>query len=82
LDDEEVIWHVTQKSLNNWIENDHAAHKRLPRYMCGIRDLCAVRATSKGSESVRAIREVQLDVAIWSVAREITLTENIIKVAA
>ncbi len=57
LGPEDAIRHVTRKHLNNRIESDHSALKRLLRPMRSFRDISSGKATLKGIETCRAIRK-------------------------
>ncbi|MFN6006296.1 MAG: DDE-type integrase/transposase/recombinase [Paracoccaceae bacterium] len=48
LGPEDAIRHVTRTHLNNRIESDHAALKRLLRPTRGFRDPSSAKATLKG----------------------------------
>ena len=52
---EEVI-HVTRKGLNNRIESDHAALKRITDPEKGLSSLSTAKATLKGIEAIRMIK--------------------------
>ena len=52
---EEVI-HVTRKGLNNRIESDHAALKRITDPGKGFQSLRTAKATLKGIEAIRMIK--------------------------
>jgi transposase, IS6 family len=78
----DAIRHVTRKHLNNRIESDHAALKRLLRPMRGFRDLASAKATLKGIETFRAIRKAEFEGATKGVANEIAFVENLFKLAA
>jgi transposase, IS6 family len=82
LSPEDAIRHVTRKHLNNRIESDHAALKRLLRPMRGFRDLASAKATLKGIETFRAIRKAEFDRATKGVPNEIAFVENLFKLAA
>ena len=82
LGPEDTIRHVTRKHLNNRIESDHAALKRLLRPMRGFRGLASAKATLKGIETFRAIRKAEFDGATKGVANEITFVENLFTLAA
>ena len=82
LGPEDAVRHVTRKHLNNRIESDHAALKRLLRPMRGFRDLASAKATLKGIETFRAIRKAEFDGATKGVANEIAFVENLFKIAA
>ncbi|MEZ5753386.1 MAG: IS6 family transposase [Paracoccaceae bacterium] len=82
LGPEDAIRHVTRKHLNNRIESDHAALKRLLRPMRGFRSLSSAKATLMGIETFRAIRKAEFDGATRSVAHEIEFVTNLFRDAA
>ena len=82
LGPEDAIRHLTRKHLNNRIESDHAALKRLLRPMRGFRDLASAKATLQGIETFRAIRKAEFEGATKGVANEIAFVENLFKIAA
>ena len=82
LGPEDANRHTTRKHMNNRIESDHAALKRLLRPMRGFRNLASAKATLKGIETFRAIRKEQFDGATKGVANEIAFVENLFKLAA
>lgn len=82
LGPEDAIRHVTRKHLNNRIESDHAALKRLLRPMRDFRDLASVKATLKGIETFRAIRKAEFDGTTKGVANEIVFTADLFQDAA
>ena len=79
---DDAIRHVIRKHLNNRIESDHAALKRLLRPMRGFRDLASAKATLKGIETFRAIRKAEFEGATKGVANEIAFVQNLFKIAA
>ncbi|QYZ72208.1 IS6 family transposase [Neotabrizicola shimadae] len=82
LGPEDAIRHLTRKHLNNRIESDHAALKRLLRPMRGFRDLASAKATLKGIETFRAIRKAEFEAATKGVANEIAFTADLFQDAA
>ena len=82
LGPEDAIRHVTRKHLNNRIESDHAALKRLLRPTRGFRDLSSAKAALQGIEAFRAIRKAEFEGATKGVANEIAFVENLFKIAA
>ncbi|MBD1202649.1 MAG: IS6 family transposase [Rhodobacteraceae bacterium] len=82
LGPEDAIRHVTRKHLNNRIESDHAALKRLLRPMRGFRDLVSAKAMLKGIETFRAIRKAEFEGATKGGANEIAFVENLFTLAA
>jgi IS6 family transposase len=73
---------VTRKHLNNRIESDHAALKRILRPMRGFRNLSSSKTTLKGIDTSRAIKKAELDSANKSVAHEIAFTTSLFQDAA
>ena len=57
--------------MNNRIESDHAARKRLLRPMRNFRDRASAKSTLKGFETFRAIRRAEFEGATKGVANEI-----------
>lgn len=51
------IQHIDRKYLNNRIESDHAALKKVIRPMRGFKSLKCAKAALKGIEAVRTIRK-------------------------
>lgn len=73
---------MTRKHLNNRIERDHAALKRLLRTMRGFRDLASAKTTLKGIETFRAIRKAEFEKATKGIENEIAFVENLFQDAA
>ena len=82
LGPEDAIRHVTRKHLNNRIESDHAALKRLLRPTRGFRDLSSAKAALQGIEAFRAIRKAEFDRATRGVAHEIEFVTSLFRDAA
>ena len=77
-----AIGHVTRKHLNNRIESDHAALKRLLRPMRGFRDLSSAKATLNAIAAFRAIRKAEFDGTTRGVAQDIAFVADLFQDAA
>jgi IS6 family transposase len=53
----DYITHIDRKYLNNWVESDHAALKRLLGYRQSFRSLRCAKATLQGMETIRTIKK-------------------------
>jgi transposase, IS6 family len=76
LGTEEKIRHVTRNYLNYHIKIDHAGLKRNLRRLRGFRDLTSAKATLKGIETFRAIRNVEFDGANKGVGSNVAFVAN------
>lgn len=81
LGPDDVIRHITRKYLNNRIESDHAALKRLLTPMRGFRSLSSAKATLSGIEAIRAIRAGAVEGAQRGAANEVGYLRSLFKAA-
>lgn len=72
LGPEDAIRHITRKHLNNRIESDYAARKRMLRPMRRFRDLASAKGTLNGIKTFRAIRKAEFEDATKGAANEIS----------
>lgn len=76
------ITHIDRKYLNNCIESDHAALKRLLGYRQIFRSLRSAKATLAGMETIRSIKRGHIHNKIPSVRGEIAFMHQLFQVAA
>lgn len=74
---EDAIRHVTRKRLNNRLEGDHAVLKHRLAPMRGLQSLRTAKATLKGVETFRAIRNSHFAGCERGVANEIAVVRNL-----
>ena len=74
---EGAIRHVTRKHLNNRIEGDHAVLKHRLAPMRGLQSLSTAKATLKGIETFRAIRNGHFAGCERGVANEIAFVRSL-----
>ncbi|MDC0116123.1 IS6 family transposase [Octadecabacter sp.] len=75
------ITHIDRKYLNNRIESDHAALKRLLGYRQIFRSLRSAKATLAGMETIRTIKRGHIHNKISSVRGEIEFIHQLFQVA-
>ncbi|WP_043920290.1 IS6 family transposase [Jannaschia aquimarina] len=73
----DAIRHVTRKHLNNRIESDHAVLQHRLTPMRGLQSLRTAKATLKGVETFRAIRNGHFAGCERGVANEIVFVRNL-----
>ena len=73
----DAIRHVARKHLNNRIEGDHAVLKHRLTPMRGLQSLSTAKATLKGVETFRAIRNGHFAGCERGVANEIAFVRNL-----
>ena len=78
---EEVI-HVTRKGLNNHIESDHAALKRITDLGKGLSSLRTAKARLKGIEAIRMIKRGHAIDPSANTAGEVRLLNELFELAA
>ena len=78
---EEVI-HVTRKGLNNRIESDHAALKRITAPGKGFQSLRTAKATLKGIEAIRMIKRGHVIDPPANTTGEVRLLNELFELAA
>lgn len=71
------IRRIDRKHLNNRIESDHAALKRLPGRNQSFRSLRSARATLQGIETIRTIKKGQFGDCEPGVHSEIAFIRNL-----
>jgi len=76
------VEHRTSKYLNNIIEADHGALKRVIRPTCGFQRMKTASATIKGFEVMRMIRRGHCSLAQRDVTGEIRLVNQLSGLAA
>jgi transposase-like protein len=76
------VEHRTSKYLNNIIEADHGALKRVIRPTCGFQRMKTASATIKGFEVMRMIRRGHCSLAQRDVTGEIRLVNQLFGLAA
>jgi transposase-like protein len=76
------VEHRTSKYLNNIIEADHGALKRVIRPTCGFQRMRTASATLKGFEVMRMIRRGHCGLAQSGVTGEIRLVNQLFGLAA
>ncbi len=81
-DPADQIHHIDRKHLNNRIESDHAALKKVITPMRGFRSLKTAKATLKGIEAIRMIVKGGVYNRTPGVRGEITFIENLFAVTA
>lgn len=78
----EEIRHVDRKWLNNRIESDHAALKKLITPMRGFKSLSAAKDTLKGIEAIRSIKKGHVRGKAVGIAGEIRFISELFREAA
>ena len=70
----ESIGHIDRKYRNNRIESDHAALKRLPGIRQSFRTLASAKATPKGVETIRTIKNGHIETRLPAFAVKLRLS--------
>lgn len=78
----DYITHVDRKYLNNRVESDHAALKRLLGYRQSFRSLSCAKATLLGMETIRAIKNGHIQTRQPGVRGEISFVHQLFGLAA
>lgn len=78
----DYITHVDRKYLNNRVESDHAALKRLLGYRQSFRSLRCAKATLQGMEAIRTIKNGHIQTKQSGVRGEISFVHELFNLAA
>lgn len=78
----DYISHVDRKYLNNRVESDHAALKRLLGYRQSFRSLRSAKATLQGMETIRTIKNGHIHNRQPGVLGEIAFMQKLFGLAA
>jgi IS6 family transposase len=78
----DYVTHVDRKYLNNRVESDHAALKRLVGYRQSFRSLSCAKATLRGMETVRTIKNGHIQTRQPRVRGEISFVHALFDLAA
>ena len=78
----DCITHIDRKHLNNRIESDHAALKRLLGYRQSFRSLRSAKVTLQGMETIRTIKNGHIEKREPGVRGEIAFVNGLFGLAA
>jgi IS6 family transposase len=78
----DYITHIDRKYLNNRVESDHAALKRLLGYRQSFRSLRTAKATLRGIETIRTIKNGHVQTKQSGVRGEIVFVQSLFALAA
>ncbi|MEP4037922.1 IS6 family transposase [Pseudophaeobacter sp.] len=78
----DYITHLDRKYLNNRVESDHAALKRLLGYRQSFRSLRTAKATLRGIETIRTIKNGHVQTKQSGVRGEIVFVQSLFALAA
>jgi len=76
------ITHIDLKYLNNRVESDHAALKRLLGYRQSFRSLRSAKATLQGMETIRTIKNGHVNTKQQGVRGEIAFVDQLFGLTA
>ncbi len=77
-----VLTHIDRKYLNNRVESDHAALKRLFEYRQSFRSLQCAKDILRGTKIIRAINKGHIRTKQPSVRGEISFVHELFGLAA